>query len=458
MGQHPVVVAAKQHVADNHLGSRDRRDRDHIAVVDRRVHTAALGAKPDEGTGRQGIVDDRAEKARISHKNAARETIYSVDVISLMAAPVTSLRELAATFLSPDALPAWPPGTDVDAFLATVATEGIAGLLHERIRATPAHHLPPTLVAGLRDAAHRQVARELAQRIELQSIVAALSDRGVATLLMKGASLAYDVYVEPAWRTRSDVDMLIRSRDRANVEACLIGLGYECEPQVSGRFATHQFHAMRIDAHGVRHLCDVHWRISNPQRFADAIAFDELWQSAIPLKTIGPGARGLGRAHALWLACVHRVAHHQDRDAIPWLYDIHLLLERMDEEDLARFLALAERTGVRRICLHALLLARARIGTTIPPAALIALEAAGVDEPSTVFLRPGLRQLDILLDDLRVLPGWRARLTLLKEHVFPNAAYLRRTYAQGSSAPLLWLYCRRVVVGASKWFAPNAGG
>jgi hypothetical protein len=277
-------------------------------------------------------------------------------------------------------------------------------------------------------------------------------------LLMKGAALAYDVYPDPAWRVRTDVDMLIREGDRAHIEASLNTLGYECEPQVSGRFATHQFHARHIDVHGVVHLCDVHWKISNPQRFADAIVFDELAESAIPLKTLGPDARGLGRAHALWLACVHRVAHHSDRDAIPWLYDIHLLIERLDDRDLTRFLALAERTGVRRICLHALLLARMRLGTTIPPAAIAALEASAIDEPSTVFLRPGLRQLDILLDDMRVLPGWQARLTLLKEHLFPNAAYVRRTYAQGSSAPLLWLYFRRVVTGASKWLAPDADG
>ena len=66
--------------------------------------------------------------------------------------------------------------------------------------------------------------------------------------------------------------------------------------------------------------------------------------------------------------------------------------------------------------------------------ALTALEAAPIDEPSAVFLRPGLRPLDVLLDDLRMLAGWRARLTLLKEHLFPSAAYLRRTYASGSSS------------------------
>jgi len=150
------------------------------------------------------------------------------------------------------------------------------------------------------------------------------------------------------------------------------------------------------------------------------------------------------------------VAHHYDRDMLVWVYDVHSLAEALDASDLARFLALADRTGVRRICLRALLLARRRFGTTIPPAALATLEAAPQDEPSRVFLGAGVRPFDVLLDDLRVLPGWRERLTLLKEHLFPNSVYMRRIYARGSSAPLLWLYCRRIVTGAAKWFRHRA--
>jgi hypothetical protein len=271
-------------------------------------------------------------------------------------------------------------------------------------------------------------------------------------LLMKGASLAYDVYPDPAWRVRSDVDLLIRAVDRARVRACLEELGFRSEPEVSGRLATYQFHSARVDVHGVRHLCDVHWKIANPQRFADAIPFDELAQGAVPIPALGPDARGLGRAHALWLACVHQVAHHYNRDMLVWVYDVHLLAEALDATDLARFLALADRTGVRRICLRALLLARTRFGTAIPPTAFATLEAAPQDEPSRVFLSPGLRPFDVLLDDLRVLGAWQAWLTLLKEHLFPDSVYMRRTYARGSSAPLLWLYCRRIVMGAAKWF------
>lgn len=364
-----------------------------------------------------------------------------------------SLREVAVAFLSPRGSRHWPPAVDVSTFLAWATTEGILGLLYARLHASGAlHRLPPALVDGLRAGAHRQAAMELALGAELRRLVAAIRTSGVDMLLMKGASLAYDVYPDPAWRVRCDVDLLIRAADRDRVRACLDDLGYVCEPQMAGRLSTHQFHSARIDARGVRHLCDVHWKIANPQRFADLVLFDELAQAAVAIPTLGPDARGLGRAHALWLACVHQVAHHSDRDALPWLYDVHLLIEALDADDVARFIALAERTGVRRICLCAVLLARTRFGTIIPPTALAALEAAPVDEPSAVFLRPGLRPLDVLLDDLRVLAGWRARLTLLKEHLFPSAAYMRRTYASGSSAPLPWLYVRRIVTGAPRWF------
>jgi len=345
-----------------------------------------------------------------------------------------------------------PPAIDVASFLSSAQADGILGLLHDRVSATgAAARLPPALVEGLRAGAHRQVALELAQRAELRRVVAAVRSMGLEVLLMKGASLAYDVYPDPAWRVRSDVDMLIRAADRAAVRAGLDDLGYVCEPEVSGRLVAYQFHSQRIDEHGVRHLCDVHWKVANPQRFADAVRFDELAEAAVPLPLLGPDARGLGRMHALWLASVHRAAHHYDQDNLVWLYDVHLLMGALDAAGVARFVALAERTGVRRICLRALLLARARFGTEIPSSALAALEAAPEDEPSTMFLGPGVRKLDVLLDDVRVLSGWRPRLTLVKEHLFPDEAYMRRTYASGSSAPTLWLYARRIVTGAAKW-------
>jgi hypothetical protein len=192
-------------------------------------------------------------------------------------------------------------------------------------------------------------------------------------------------------------------------------------------------------------------------RFAGAVQFDELADGAIALPMLGAGARGLGRVHALWLACVHRAVHHYDQDTLLWLYDVRLLVEALDAGGLDRFVALAERTGVRRICLRALLLARTRLATAIPPAVLTALEAGPAGEPSAVFLNPQIRQIDVLRDDLRVLPGWRSRLTLLKQHLFPDASYMRKIFAPESSAPVAWLYVRRILAGARKWLSSIRG-
>jgi hypothetical protein len=368
-----------------------------------------------------------------------------------------SLRDLTASFLLPDVRRTWPPEVNVSAFLESAAMDGVVGLLYARLHANGiASHVPASLIDGLRSGAHRQAATEMAQRLELQRLVAAMYSKGLDVLLMKGASLAYSVYGDPSWRVRSDVDMFIRAADRAAVRSVLEELDYVPSDALSGDLAISQFHCERVTP-GLRHLCDVHWQIVNRLRFAGAVRFDELADAAMALPTLGPGARGLGHVHALWLACVHRAVHHYDQDTLLWLYDVHLLVEALDAGGLDRFVALAERTGVRRICLRALSLARERLGTRIPRGVLTALEAAPADEPSTVFLNRHMRQIDVLRDDLRVLPGWRDRLTLLKEHLFPDAFYMHTIFAPGSSAPVAWLYLRRIVAGARKWLSSISG-
>jgi len=379
--------------------------------------------------------------------------VTSKSSIALDADATGRCRDVAVALLSASAAPDWFESIDIGSFLALAEQDGLLGLLYGAVDArADAARFPPALLDGLRAGAHRQAARELVQRVELQRVIAALHARGVRALLMKGASLAFDVYPDPAWRVRSDVDLFIRAADRAAARGCLADLGYIGQPEVSGRLIAYQFHCERIDAGRVRHLFDVHWKIANPQRFADAVGFDELAAAAVPLPQLAPHARGLARPHALWLACVHRAAHHYDEQTIVWIYDVHLLMRVLDAAGLGQFVALAERTGVRRICLRALMLARERFGSPIASSALAALEAAHADEPSTVFLEPRIRKVDLLLDDMRALRGWSDRLTLLKEHLLPDAPYMRRTYARGSSAPIGWLYLRRIATGTSKWF------
>jgi hypothetical protein len=357
----------------------------------------------------------------------------------------------ASLLLSQNPAP-WPADADVPAFLASASLHGILGMLAARLAASDTSNLPPPLVKSLRDAAVRQAATEMVQRVELQRVVAALAAGGIDALLMKGASLAYDVYPDPSWRVRSDVDLFIRPDDRARVRSVLNDLDYRFAAAQAGEFVVSQFHGERSTPQ-FRHLCDVHWKIVNRLRFADALSFDELAAAAIPLPALGPSARGIGRMHALWLACVHRAVHHYDQDTLLWLYDVHLLARSLDADDLRRFVALAERSGACRICVRAFRLAGRHFATVIPSPVIGALEATAATEAPSVFLNPGVRPIDLLCDDLRALPGWHARLTLIKEHVFPDAAYMRDGYKPGSAAPLAWLYLDRVAGGARKWLS-----
>ncbi len=147
------------------------------------------------------------------------------------------------------------------------------------------------------------------------------------------------------------------------VKRVMTALGY-VEPALSdGELLFCQFQMTREDHLGVGHVFDVHWKISTQTVFADVLTYDELAASAAPVPALGPHARTTGGVHALLLACIHPVMHHQNADRLIWLYDIHLLVDRLSEVELERFASLARQKRVAAICLHQLLLTRARFRT-----------------------------------------------------------------------------------------------
>ncbi len=298
------------------------------------------------------------------------------------------------------------------------------------------------------------VAIELARKRELVRVLSSLAEPGVTALLLKGAALAYSIYPSPALRPRADTDLLIRSADRVVTARVLSKLGYEKPNAISGELVTYQCGYVMRDRFRITHLLDVHWRISNTQMFSRALGYEELKLRSVPLAALGKHARALAPADALLLACMHRVHHiHSpfcvDGDRLIWLYDIHLLIDTMSLRELMEFTRLAENKGMRAICSEGLLRARQCFGTRIPEEVLLSLSKTGSTESSAAHLRAGgMRRL---LTELRSLPRWRDRITLLREHLFPRADYMLEKYALTSRAWLPMLYLQRGIHGAWKW-------
>jgi hypothetical protein len=322
---------------------------------------------------------------------------------------------------------------------------GIGGLLDRRLVEAGAKDVfQRALRERLTPFVRSQVLEDSLTHLELQRVLRSLAEAGIDSMLFKGAALAYSHYAEPWLRSRSDTDILVREQDVPRAGNILRSLGYQQGHCLTGKLVSQQMAYIRTDPSGARHSLDVHWRLFNRPDLADLVGFDELFESSAPIPALDRGARALGPVHALWLAAVHWVAHHQNRPRLIWMYDIHALIMGMDE--LAEWVRLARRTKVSAICNTTLCAVQGLLAAPVPDWVLSELSAAG-PEPSAAYLGPRWVG-DIRLGDFRALPGWRPRLQLVTEVVFPDRAFMMREYRARNPALLPWLYVHRLLRGA----------
>jgi hypothetical protein len=328
--------------------------------------------------------------------------------------------------------------------LGLLEAHGIATLLYARTHASE-----------LRTIALRATTVEAIRGVELARVTTALHEAGVRAILIKGASLGYDLYERPELRSRADTDLLI---DRAQLDALartLAPLGYAAVPTSGDELVVRQQSFHRRDLSGVVHSLDVHWAIANSPLIDGVIRFAEV--DPLPLPRLGPHAMGLPHVEALLLACVHRVAHHHDDERLIWLYDIHLLRASFTEEEHARFWRTAAERGVLTICRRSVELAEEWFGEQPHHAE----EYVGADriarrEPSARLLETS-SHAHVMLSDFAGLPGWKARLRRARQLAFPPRAYMDAQFGKRPRLLLPALYAWRGLRGLKRLFQ-RAGG
>ena len=341
---------------------------------------------------------------------------------------------------------------DYDAFADWAACEGIAGLL---LWKCPDWAAARDLAPRLLDAARKRVALTAAEERELQRVLEASAVAGLSPVLLKGAALAHTVYPDPALRPRRDTDVIVREQDEPVMRLTLERMGYARELEASGRYVTAQFHYVRED-HGIRFLWDVHLKISNVHAYANRLTYDELRSDAISLAGFN-GALVPSIVHSLVIACIHRVAHHAEHDEMLWLFDIHLLGESLSPADWDRLVALAETKQLSAVILRGLVRAQETFNTSLRAASIQRLAAGATREPSPQLVGGRTRTVDVFLSDIRSLPDWPARMRLVREHLFPPRAYMRRLYADWNATMLPIAYVHRLLRGGPKWFRRKGG-
>lgn len=370
--------------------------------------------------------------------------------------PITAgqVRGLLAAALRGEAAP-WPtptsPGAEEQAF-DLVRFHGLAGLLAGQADALKAW--PGGLRERIRDQARAQAMWELRHRQVLADLLATLAERGVKAVLLKGSAAAYDLYDEPAMRTRGDTDLLV---DRSQAEAATEVLrqsAFVRQPDPDGLpddLGLQQNWLRRTEGGG-DHEIDLHWQVLNAPALTRVLPVAECIATARPLPRLGPAAMALDPCRFLLHTCLHRALHGNvayfiastpwfGEDRLIWSWDLRLAAERMPAEDWQRLVAMAAASRVAGPCREALAAARDDVAAPVSPDVLEALgKAAKHDLP---YLRTTGRLSRALLD-LGTVHGVADRVRYALGRLLPAAGTMRARYPDLGRVPLPLLYVRRV--------------
>lgn len=342
----------------------------------------------------------------------------------------------------------WTAPEAVNAVGDAAVFHGIAGLLVDRV--TDTSGWPPALTHRLREQARAQAMWELRHRQLVREFLHGLADKQVRAVLLKGTAIAYDLYEQPAARSRGDSDLLVRPSDLAKARAVLLALGYRRDATGDGLDdELAQQEAWVLPGDGSNHGIDLHWAVMNSHALAHVLPVDECFAAARELPRLSPAARTLDRPRFLLHTCVHRAMHrtapyfvdgrtHFDEGRLIWSWDIALLAAALGKEEWRQFTRLAIGAGVASACLAGLQAAADDFAAPVPVAVSEALQ--GIDDAA--YLRASA--LRRAWSDLRSIPGSRAKLRYVGGRLLPSSAFMRAKYPGMAGAPLIALYARRL--------------
>jgi hypothetical protein len=209
---------------------------------------------------------------------------------------------------------------DEPGIVAVARRHRLTPLLSMRSRAT----LPAALGATCRRDHVLTAARNLALAAVAEECVAALAAAGVESALLKGLAYERTLYPQTGARPTSDVDLLVRDRDRRAAFDVLDRLGFDPRAAAPG-FDEPDYHEVAWNRGGVE--IDLHLALAPYARCE--IDYDAVWREMRALTLSAAKVHVLAPAHAAVFHALHMAIDHFD---VPGLY----------LADLARLLATPE--------------------------------------------------------------------------------------------------------------------
>ncbi len=257
---------------------------------------------------------------------------------------------------------------------AAGAEHGVVPLLYHQLSTHCVDAVPSLWMERLGQAFHQNAGRNLLLTAELFRILEACQANGIAAIPYKGPGLAELAYGNVALRQFSDLDIIVRQRDIADVYALMSNLGYE--PQLAlppgsqiGQRIPGQYVFTR-DAG--RTLVEIHTE-RTLRYFPIPLDMDALVGRLEPVPFGGRNLMSLSVEDALPLLCVHASKHFWEQ--ISWIADIAELLQIDRGVDWELTVTRARSLGAERMLLLGLHLANDVLNAPLPERVLLRVHA-----------------------------------------------------------------------------------
>lgn len=348
----------------------------------------------------------------------------------------------------------WPGenAASSDAFLDAINFHGLTPVFWYWINQYEfCKNWPSSLLSSIKNIAIQEMASDLLCKVELKKNLQLMSDVGIHPVLIKGTPLSHTLYPTSGLRPRCDTDLLIAEKDIDQTAELMRQLGYESLYDAKVELFSSQMTFVRRDKLKAGHAYDIHWRINNRDRsFSDELNYSRLFSSGMKIPQLSPHAITMGHVDSLLLACFHRAGHFSHSgERLIWLYDIHLLMNALDENEFDLFFQNAQQLSILTICSDAILTAQDWFNTSLTESRLKRLKTLPESEASTVYLETG-RQAGIknhALLELKGLSSLRDKFRYLIQKMFPPVNYMLWRYNTNRKYLLPFLYLYRLIYG-----------
>ncbi|MDO9530041.1 MAG: nucleotidyltransferase family protein [Syntrophales bacterium] len=178
---------------------------------------------------------------------------------------------------------------DWNVFLEKARNEGISPLVFSRLPEIAAHYdIPKYVTEELKKDYYLSATKNALIFEELKKVLGLFNQRELQVIVMKGAALAETVYGNPALRSMSDVDLLVKNEDLHRVDELLKKLGYSPADRSVDDVDFTSTYLTTLDYRNPAKNAPsfhVHWHFVNStipnESYIGYIKMDDIWRDAV---------------------------------------------------------------------------------------------------------------------------------------------------------------------------------